>query len=495
MIKIGFDNEKYLAMQSAKITERIEMFGDKLYLEFGGKLFDDYHASRVLPGFAPDSKIRMLEQLKDKAEILIVINANDIEKNKYRNDLGITYDVDVIRHIDTFRRKGFFVGSVVLTRFAEQPLALAFQKRLENMGIKVYRHYPIDGYPTELEKIVSEEGFGKNEYIATTRPLVVVTAPGPGSGKMATCLSQIYHDFKKGTHSGYAKYETFPVWNLPLNHPVNTAYEAATADLNDMNMIDPFHLDAYGEMAVNYNRDVEIFPVLSAILTKMMGTSPYKSPTDMGVNMAGKCIIDDEVVRYASKQEIIRRYYSALNEARKGLIGKEVVSKIEILMQKMNINIYDRAVVKPALDKAKETGVPCCAIELNDGRIITGKTGPLLGASSAAMLNALKVLGDVDDGIDLVSSTVIEPIQKLKVSHMGSVNPRLHTDEILISLAVSAVTNPVASHVLKQLDKLRGAQFHCTVVLSHVDEATLKKLGIHVTYEPFRSSPRKCVSN
>ena len=482
----GFDNQKYLEMQSAKILERIDMFGDKLYLEFGGKLFDDYHASRVLPGFEPDSKIKMLSQLKDKAEILIVINSNDIEKNKYRSDLGITYDLDVLRLIDIFRGKGFYVGSVVLTRFANQPSSVAFQKRLEMLGIKVYRHYPIDGYPSEVEKIVCDEGIGKNEYVVTTRPLVVVTAPGPGSGKMATCLSQLYHENKRGVKAGYAKYETFPVWNLPLNHPVNAAYEAATADLNDMNMIDPFHVDAYGEMAVNYNRDVEIFPVLSAMLSKVMGQSPYKSPTDMGVNMAGYCIIDDACVQKASKQEIIRRFYAAQLEVRKGAISKEVVSKIEILMQKMQITIGDREVVKPALEKEQQTNAPSCAIQLTDGRIVTGKTGKLLGASAAALLNALKVLGGIDDEVDIISSSVIEPIQKLKVNHMGSKNPRLHTDEILLSLSVSAVTNPIAKRALDELSNLKGSQLHSSVILSHVDVMTLKKLGIDITCEPKR---------
>ena len=487
MEKRGFDNAKYLEMQSAKIKERIAMFGNKLYLEFGGKLFDDYHASRVLPGFEPDSKLKMLSQLKDQAEILIVINANDIEKNKCRSDLGITYDLDVLRLIDIFKNQGFYVGSVVLTRFAEQASVVSFQKRLELLGVKVYKHYRIDGYPSEVEKIVSDAGFGKNEYIVTTRPLVIVTAPGPGSGKMATCLSQLYHENKRGIKAGYAKYETFPVWNLPLNHPVNAAYEAATADLNDMNMIDPFHLEAYGKMAVNYNRDVEVFPVLSATMTKIMGQSPYKSPTDMGVNMAGYCIVDDEVVEKASKQEIIRRYYSALLDVRKGTISKETVSKIEILMQRMNISINDRAVVKAALEKEALTNAPGCAIELTDGTIVTGKTGKLLGASAAALLNALKVLGGIADEIELISPTVIEPIQKLKVNHMGSVNPRLHTDEILLSLAVCAATDERAKHALDQLSKLKGSELHSTVILSHADEKTLKKLGINVTFEPKRS--------
>ena len=487
MIKVGFDNKKYLELQSAKILERISMFGDKLYLEFGGKLFDDYHASRVLPGFEPDSKIKMLSQLKDQAEILIVINACDIEKNKLRSDLGITYDVEVIRYIDMFRDKGFYVGSVVLTRFAEQPSAIAFQKRLELLGVKVYRHYPIDGYPTEIEKIVSEEGCGKNEYVVTTRPLIVVTAPGPGSGKMATCISQLYHENKRGVKAGYAKFETFPVWNLSLNHPVNVAYESATADLNDLNMLDPFHHDAYGEMAVNYNRDVEIYPVLSAMLSKVMGTCPYKSPTDMGVNMAGHCIVDDEVCREASKQEIIRRYYSAQLDVRKGNVGKEVVSKIEILMQKMNLTIKDRAVVPAVLAKEAITNTHCCAIQLTSGEIVTGKTGKLLGCSAAVLLNALKALANIDDSIDLISPNIIEPVQKFKVEHMGSGNPRLHTDEILICLAVCAVTNPIAQRAMDQLSKLKGAQLHSTVILSHVDNKTLKRLGIDVTCEPRRN--------
>ncbi len=484
MDRIGFDNNKYLELQSAKILERIKMFGDKLYLEFGGKLFDDYHASRVLPGFAPDSKIRMLSQLKDQVEMIIVINANDIEKNKCRSDLGITYDVDVLRLIDKFRAENFYVGSVVLTRFAEQPSAIAFETRLKRLGVRVYRHFPIAGYPTEVEIIVSEEGYGKNEYIVTTRPLVVITAPGPGSGKMATALSQIYHENKRGVKAGYAKFETFPIWNLPLTHPVNAAYEAATADLNDMNMIDPFHLDAYGKMAVNYNRDVEIFPVLSAMMNKVMGSSPYKSPTDMGVNMAGFCIVDDEVCVKAAKQEILSRYYGTLLDVKKGLVAKDSLSKIEILMQKVQITLNDRAVVKPALEREAETGVPCCAMELADGRIVTGKTGNLLGSSAAVLLNALKVLADLEPTVDLISPEIIEPIQKLKVNHMGSVNPRLHTDEVLISLSVSAVTNPMAKKALAQLSRLKGTQAHSSVILSHVDETTFKKLGVNVTCEP-----------
>ena len=488
MERVGFDNAKYVAMQSEKILERIQAFGDKLYLEFGGKIFDDFHASRVLPGFEPDSKIKMLSELKEKAEILIVINAGDIEKNKTRSDYGITYDVETLRLIDLFRSNSFYVSSVVLNCFAEQPAAVAFKKRLEIMGIKVYCHYPIEGYPSDVKKIVSEEGYGKNEYIVTTRPLVVVTAPGPGSGKMATCLSQLYHENKRGVKAGYAKYETFPVWNLSLTHPVNVAYEAATADLDDINMIDPFHLEANGERAVNYNRDIEIFPVLSAIMSKIMGECPYKSPTEMGVNMAGYCIIDQDIVEKASKQEVICRYYNARIEVLKGNLSKEILNKFDILMQKLNISINDRVVVKYALDKELLTGTPCCALELPDGRIITGKTRNLMGASSATLLNSLKVLANIDDKIDIISASVIEPIQELKVNHMGSKNPRLHTDEILLLLAMSAVTNPTAKLALDQLSKLKGSQFHSSVLLSHVDKKTLKTLGVNVTCESKRKN-------
>ena len=488
MIKIGFDNKKYLSMQSEKIAERINAFGDKLYLEFGGKLFDDYHASRVLPGFEPDSKIKMLLKLKDIAEILVVISANDIIKNKYRSDLGITYDADVIRLLDIFKSKGLFVGSVVMTMYSPQPSVDGFIKRLNNLGVKVYKHYAIDGYPSDVQKIVSEDGYGKNEYVPTSRRLVVVTAPGPGSGKMATCLSQLYHENLRGVKAGYAKYETFPVWNLPLSHPVNLAYEAATADLNDVNMIDPSHLEAYQTLAVNYNRDVEIFPVVSAMLQKILGYSPYESPTDMGVNMAGNCIVDDEACRKASNDEIIRRYYSALCDARKGRLGKDVVAKIELLMSKSGVSVADRKCVAAALKKAEQTGNPAVAIELNDGRIVTGKTGELLGASTACLLNALKVLGGIDDEIQLISPTIIEPIQRLKVNHMGSANPRLHTDEILMALAICAVNDPMAKRALEQLDKLKNCEIHSTVILSHVDEKTFKALGLHVTCEPQRQT-------
>ncbi len=486
MNKIGFDNKKYLSMQSEKIQERIDAFGDKLYLEFGGKLFDDYHASRVLPGFEPDSKIKMLLKLKDLAEILVVISANDIIKNKYRSDLGITYDADVIRLIDIFKSKGLYVGSVVMTMYSPQPAVDGFIKRLENLGIRVYKHYPIPGYPSDVQKIVSEEGYGKNEYIPTKRRLVIVTAPGPGSGKMATCLSQLYHENLRGVKAGYAKFETFPIWNLPLSHPVNIAYEAATADLNDVNMIDPYHLENYGTLSVNYNRDVEIFPVVSAMLEKILGYSPYKSPTDMGVNMAGNCIVDDDACSASSKQEVIRRYYSALCDARKGRVSKEVVSKIELLMRKLGITTEDRKPIAPALLKAEQTEAPATAIELNNGVIVTGKTGELLGASAASLLNALKVLGGIDDNIELISPTIIEPVQRLKVNHMGSANPRLHTDEVLMALAICAVTDERAKLALEQLDKLKDCEAHSTVLLANADERTFKTLGIHLTCEPQR---------
>lgn len=484
MGKIGFDNEKYLTMQSERIKERIATFGGKLYLEFGGKLFDDYHASRVLPGFKPDSKINMLAQLKDEAEIVIVINAADIEKNKVRSDLGITYDLDVLRLIDAFRGYGLYVGSVCLTRFAGQPSAVAYQKKLESLGMKVYRHYSIPGYPSNIPFIVSDEGYGKNEYIETTRSLVVVTAPGPGSGKMATCLSQVYHEFRRGIKAGYAKYETFPIWNIPLKHPVNLAYEAATADLNDVNMIDPFHLEAYGETTINYNRDVEIFPVLSAMFEKIMGECPYKSPTDMGVNMAGFGIIDDEAVCAAAKQEIIRRYYNTACQVRQGVAGQDQLLKIELLMKQAGVTIDDRPVVSAAKVKAESTGEPAAAIELADGRIITGKTSALLGASSAMLLNALKALADIDDDVQLISPTTIGPIQELKTNHLGNRNPRLHTDEILIALSISATTNPDAKKAMDQLHNLKGTEVHTSVILSQVDINVFRKLGVNLTSEP-----------
>lgn len=483
-IKNGFDNEKYVQLQSLKIRERINMFGGKLYLEFGGKLFDDYHASRVLPGFEPDSKIKMLLELKDQAEIVIVISANDIEKNKRRGDSGITYDLETLRLIDAFEAIGLYVGSVVISQFADQPSAEMFKKRLTNRGLKVYCLHMIPGYPVNIPLIVSEDGFGKNDYIETSRSLIVVTAPGPGSGKMATCLSQLYHDHMRGIKSGYAKFETFPVWNLPLKHPVNLAYEAATANLNDVNMIDPFYLEAYGETAVNYNRDVEIFPVLNTMLTRILGESPYKSPTDMGVNMCGYCIFDDDACCEASKQEIIRRYYDALVSQRQGYSSAEEVSKIELLMNSLNISTADRPVVAAALARQEETKTPVVAIELNDGTIITGKTSSLLGASAALLLKALKEIAGIAKDIPLISPVIIEPIQKLKVNHLGNHNPRLHTDEVLIALSICAATNPTAALAMEQLHKLRGCNAHSTVILSKVDENVFHKLGIRITYEP-----------
>lgn len=484
MTRQGFDNEKYLQLQSQHIKERINKFGGKLYLEFGGKLFDDFHASRVLPGFAPDSKIKMLEQLKDQAEVVIVINAADIEKNKIRGDLGITYDLDVLRLIDAFRNIDLYVGSVVMTRYTGQPAADAFCKRLESLGIKVYRHYPIEGYPSDIEKIVSDDGFGKNEYIETSRSLVVLTAPGPGSGKMATCLSQLYHEHKRGVSAGYAKFETFPIWNLPLKHPVNLAYEAATADLNDVNMIDPFHLEAYGETTVNYNRDVEIFPVLAATFDQIYGECPYKSPTDMGVNMAGNCIFDDDACCEASRQEIIRRYYAELCAVKKGLGSKETVTKIKLIMKQTGITVDERPVIAKALNRAEETGGPAVAIEIGDNDIVTGKTSLLMGASAAAMLNALKKLAGIEEDALLISPEVIEPVQELKVKYMGNHNPRLHVDEALIALSVSAATDPRAKLAIEQIPKLRGMQAHATVILTSGDESMFKKFGINLTCEP-----------
>lgn len=483
-MKQGFDNQKYLTMQSEHIKERISHFGDKLYLEFGGKLFDDYHASRVLPGFAPDSKLRMLLQLSDQAEIVIVISAADIEKNKIRADLGITYDADVLRLIQNFKDKGLYVGSVTITQYSGQRSADKFKEKLEKLGIKVYRHYIIEGYPSNVKLIVSEDGYGKNDYIETTRPLVIITAPGPGSGKMATCLSQLYHENKRGVKAGYAKFETFPIWNLPLKHPVNLAYEAATVDLNDINMIDPFHLEAYNETTVNYNRDVEIYPVLAAMFEEIYGECPYKSPTDMGVNMAGNCICDDEVCKEASCQEIIRRYYSAINRLAKGECKPEEVYKIELLMKQAKITTAIRKTVSAALLKEEITGAPTAAIELLDGRIVTGKTTPLLGAASAMLLNAVKTLGGIDDSIHLIQPNVIEPVQKLKTHHFGSKNPRLHTDEVLIALSINAATDTNAQLALDQLEKLRGCQVHSSVMLSSVDTKVFKKLGIELTCEP-----------
>ena len=484
MSKIGFDNDKYVQLQSQHIRERIAKFGGKLYLEFGGKLFDDFHASRVLPGFKPDSKLKMLLNLKEQAEIVVVISAESLEKKKVRGDLGITYDLDVLRLIDAFRSVELFVGSVVLTQYREQTLAKQFEEKLTSLGIKVYRHYPIEGYPYDVSRIVSDDGYGVNDYIETSRSLIVVTAPGPGSGKMATCLSQLYHDHKRGIKAGYAKFETFPIWNIPLKHPVNMAYEAATADLNDVNMIDPFHLEAYGVTTVNYNRDVEIFPVLNDIFEKIYGSSPYKSPTDMGVNMAGNCIICDETCKEAANQEIIRRYYQAQKDFIEDRVKEETVTKIKLLMKQSGLDESKRPVVSVALEKAEETGAPAAALQLEDGTIVTGKTSSLLGASSAMLLNALKTLAGIHDSVPLLSPTVIEPIQKLKTKHLGNGNPRLHTDEILIALSICAVTSPTAQLAMNQLSRLKGAEMHSTVILSQVDVNVLKKLGINLTCEP-----------
>ena len=484
MKKQAFSSEKYLNLQRDHILERINQFDGKLYLEFGGKLFDDYHASRVLPGFAPDSKLQMLMQLSDQAEIVVVISAGDIEKNKVRGDLGITYDLDVLRLIEAFRGKGLYVGSVAITQYTGQKSADAFKKKLENLDIPVYILYSIDGYPNNVSHIVSDEGYGKNDYIKTTRPLVVITAPGPGSGKMATCLSQLYHEQKRGVRAGYAKFETFPIWNIPLKHPVNLAYEAATADLNDVNMIDPFHLEAYGETTVNYNRDVEIFPVLEAMFERIFGECPYKSPTDMGVNMAGNCIIDDEVCQEASRQEIIRRYYQAKTGLVDGSKKEDEVFKLELLMKQAHITPQDRKVVSAALNRAEQTGAPAAAMELPDGKIITGKTSDLLGSSAALLLNALKELAGISHETHILSPAAIEPIQILKTSYLGSRNPRLHTDEILIALSSSTALNPAAQKALEQIPNLKGCQVHTSVMLSQVDIQTFKRLGIQLTCEP-----------
>ena len=484
-MKKGFDNNKYLSMQSEHIRERIRQFDNKLYLEFGGKLFDDYHASRVLPGFEPDSKLQMLLQLKDQAEVVIVISAEDIESNKIRGDYGITYDLDVLRLIDAFQNRGLYVGSVCLTKYAAQPQAELFEKKLYDLGIKSYRHYKIPGYPHDVAKIVSDEGYGRNDYIETKRPLVVITAPGPGSGKMAVCLSQLYHEYKHGIKAGYAKFETFPIWNIPLKHPVNLAYEAATADLNDVNMIDPFHLEAYGKTTVNYNRDIEIFPVVESMLEMISGKSIYKSPTDMGVNMAGNCIVDDAACCKASKCEIIRRYYKCLCEQRINGFAKDDLYKLELLMNQAGISTSYRQVVTKASERSARTdGHPAVAIELPDGTVVTGKTGDLLGASASALLNALKELAGIDHELDLVSATSIAPIQKLKTDYLGSHNPRLHTDEILIALSTSAADNELAARALEQLPKLNGCDAHSTVILSSVDDKMFKRLGIQLTCEP-----------
>ena len=483
MFKIGFDNDKYLKMQSERIKERISEFGGKLYLEFGGKLFDDYHASRVLPGFQPDSKLQMLLQLKEQAEIVIVISTQDIEKNKLRGDLGITYDKDVIRLIDAFTARGLFVGSVVLTKYSPHPRVTAFENRLKKLGYPVYHHYVIEGYPSNISHIVSDEGYGINDYIETSRSLVVITAPGPGSGKMATCLSQLYHENKRGIKAGYAKFETFPIWNLPLKHPVNAAYEAATADLNDVNMIDPWHLAAYGKTTVNYNRDVEIFPVLKAMFDEIYGECPYKSPTDMGVNMAGNCIFDDEAVREAAKQEIIRRYFTAICAEAKGENKHDEVYKLELLMKQAEISDTSRKCTVSARELADKTGEPAAAIELSDGTVITGKTSKLMGCASAMLLNALKHLAGIGDVLLIVPEVII-PVQELKVNYLGNHNPRLHTDEVLLALSISAASDKNAALAMEQLHNLRNCEMHSSVLLSQVDENLLKKLGVRFTCDP-----------
>lgn len=484
--KLGFDNEKYLKIQSEHIKERITKFGDKLYMEFGGKLFDDYHASRVLPGFEPDSKLKMLMQLKDDSEIIIVISAVDIEKNKIRSDLGITYDMDVLRLRNEFLSRGLSVNSVVITHFNGQSSAEAYRKRLENMGIKVYYHHTIEGYPNNVDLIDSEEGFGKNDYVETTKPLVVVTAPGPGSGKMAVCLSQLYQENKRGVKAGYAKFETFPIWNLSLTHPVNIAYEAATADLDDVNMIDPFHLDAYGETAVNYNRDIEIFPVMNAIFDDIYGDTPYKSPTDMGVNMAGYCISDDEVCREAAHQEIIRRYYTALCNFADGKATEAEVNKISLLMKRAKITTADRKATVAAKERLEKSGVATAAIELPDGAIISAETSPLLGPSAALLLNATKHLAGIAHNVKLIPQTMISPIQKTKVTYLHGHNPRLHTDEVLVALSMLSLLDENCKNALDQLPKLAGAQVHSTVMLSEVDRKTFNKLGIGLTCDPIK---------
>ncbi len=490
--KPGFDNDMYIKMQSEQILKRVDEFGGRLYLELGGKLFDDFHASRVLPGFKPDSKLQMLLNLKDHAEVVIVISAHDIESNKIRRDLGISYHSDVLRLMDAFTSAGLFVGSVVITQFEGQPTAIKFKEKLTNLGVKVFMHYTIEGYPYNIKKIVSEEGFGKNEYIETTRPVVIMTAPGPGSGKMSTCLSQLYHDNLRGVKAGYAKFETFPIWNLPLKHPVNLAYEAATADLNDVNMIDPYHLEAYGKTTVNYNRDVEAFPVLNAMFEMIEGTSPYKSPTDMGVNMAGYCIVDDAICCKASYEEIARRFFNTLCDKKMGQNNDKAIEKIESLMNQAGITIDSaRPVVKAALQRSEETGNrPAVALELPNGEIITGKTSDLLGSASAVLLNALKAIAGIDDKELLIQREIIEPIQSLKTDILGNHNPRLHIDEVLIALTMSAVTSENAKKAFDALKELKGSEAHATVILSQIDLDTFRKLGINITCEPQHESKK-----
>ena len=483
-MKVGFDNDLYLSTQSKHIRERIDKFGGKLYLEFGGKLFDDYHASRVLPGFKPDSKISMLMQFGQDAEAIIVINAEDIVKKKIRKDFSVGYDSEVFRLVDMFLDRGIGVCGLVITHFNGQAEAEAFQKKAESNGLKVYRHYLIDGYPSNVDLIASDDGYGKNDFVPTTKPLVVVTAPGPGSGKMAVCLSQLYHEKKHGVQAGYAKFETFPIWNLPLKHPVNIAYEAATVDLGDVNMIDPYHLEAYGQTTVNYNRDIEIFPVVNAILEGVLGSSPYKSPTDMGVNMAGNCIVDDEVVRRAANYEVIRRYFSTLRDRREGRASAETLLKSEIYMKNAGITPEYRPTVATVRRMMAETERPIVAAELEDGRIVTGKATPLTTASSSMLLNMLKEMAGIDDSVMLISKDVIESVQRLKVDNLGYKNPRLHLDELLIALSIIAKTDKNAEKAFSMLPKLRGCDVHSSVILSAVDENVYKKLGMNTSSEP-----------
>ena len=490
-MKIGFDNDKYQSIQSEHIKERISQFDGKLYLERGGKLFDDHHASRVLPGFLPDSKLRMFQKINDSIEIVIVISATDIEKNKKRADLGITYDEDVLRLRGEFQGRGFMVGSVVITHWGGQPAAVAFKQRLERLGIRTYCHYLIEGYPHNVELIASDEGFGKNDYVETERPLVIVTAPGPGSGKMAVCLSQLYNENKRGVRAGYAKFETFPVWNLPLKHPVNIAYEAATADLNDVNMIDPFHLEAYNKIAINYNRDIEIFPVLNALFEGIYGTNPYKSPTDMGVNMVGFCISDDDVCVEASKNEIIRRYYAATNKLALGACNDAEIKKIQLLMQQAKISTDFRRVTTAAKGRLNETGHTSAAIELQDGTIISANSSPLLGCSAALILNVTKHLAGIDHDLKLIPESMIEPIQHTKISYLGGHNPRLHTDEVIVALSVLSEQDENCRRALEQLPKLRDCQVHSTVMLSDVDQRIFKKLGVQLTCEPVMKTVKR----
>ena len=490
-MEAGFDNSLYIHKQTEHIRQRIAQWGGKLYLEFGGKLFDDYHAARVLPGFDPNGKIRLLYEMREQAEIIFTVSAGDIEKTKMRADLGISYDMEVLRLIDDITHMGIRVNSVVITQYTGQAAADGFAKKLTMRGVKNYIHRPIKGYPTDIAYICSDEGYGANPYIETSRPLVVVTAPGPGSGKLATCLSQVYHEIRQGRVAGYAKFETFPIWNLPLKHPVNLAYEAATADLADVNMIDPFHLEAYGETTINYNRDVEVFPVLQAMFEKIMGECPYKSPTDMGVNMAGNCIVDDEVCKEAARQEIIRRYYKSMEALVRGTGREEEVYKIELLLKQAHVTIEERKVVPAALKREEETGAPAAAMELPDGRIVTGKTSELLGASSALLLNALKELAGIDHDKHVISPEALRPIQALKTEYLGSKNPRLHSDETLIALSISAADNEDAKLALQQIPKLKGCQVHTSVLLSQVDILEFRKLGVELTCEPKSEHSKK----